>query len=56
MALIYRIVKDRSGVTSIEYGLISAIISVALIAGVGGFSNEMATMFGSIKNIVAAGP
>lgn len=28
-----RLIKDESGATAIEYGLIAALISVALIAG-----------------------
>ncbi len=31
--LITRFIKDESGATAIEYGLIAALIAVALIAG-----------------------
>lgn len=32
-SLIARFIKDTSGATAIEYGLISALIAVALISG-----------------------
>ena len=32
-SIFYRFVKDNSGVTAIEYGLIAALIAVALISG-----------------------
>jgi pilus assembly protein Flp/PilA len=31
--------KDRTGATAIEYGLIAALMAVALIAGFGALSN-----------------
>ena len=31
--LIYRFMRDNSGVTAIEYGLITAMIAIALISG-----------------------
>ena len=33
--LVSRFLKDESGATAIEYGLIAALISVALITGAG---------------------
>jgi pilus assembly protein Flp/PilA len=33
MKLVARFVKDESGATAIEYGLIAALISVAIIGG-----------------------
>ncbi len=43
-------VKDESGATAIEYGLIAAGISVAIIAVVQGLGSKLNTTFGSVKN------
>jgi pilus assembly protein Flp/PilA len=40
--------KDESGATAIEYGLIAALISVALIAGASLVGNELQTVFNEI--------
>ncbi|MDK1383842.1 hypothetical protein ILFOPFJJ_03152 [Ensifer psoraleae] len=40
-----RLLKDESGATAIEYGLIAALISVALIAGAGTLGNTLNTTF-----------
>ncbi|MDQ0562829.1 pilus assembly protein Flp/PilA [Rhizobium mesoamericanum] len=45
--LVSRFLKDESGATAIEYGLIAALISVALITG--------ATTLGSKLNAVFVG-
>ena len=45
--LVSRFLKDESGATAIEYGLIAALISVALITG--------ATTLGSTLNAVFSG-
>ncbi|MCY0092454.1 Flp family type IVb pilin [Hoeflea ulvae] len=31
--LLYRFLEDRSGATAIEYGLITSLIAIALVAG-----------------------
>lgn len=46
--LFARFVKDESGATAIEYGLIAAGISVAIIAVVQGIGTKMNTQFGKI--------
>jgi pilus assembly protein Flp/PilA len=48
--LVSRFVKDESGATAIEYGLIAAGISVAIIAIVNGIGTKLATTFTSIQN------
>jgi pilus assembly protein Flp/PilA len=40
---------DQSGATAIEYGLIAAGISVAIIAVVNGIGTRLNTTFGSIS-------
>lgn len=48
--LIARFVKDESGATAIEYGLIAAGISLAIIAAVNGLGSTLNTKFTSINS------
>ena len=43
-----RFMKDESGATAIEYGLIAACISVAIIAVVQGIGTKLNTKFTTI--------
>lgn len=45
-----RFMRDESGATAIEYGLIAAGISVAIIVVVQGLGTKLAATFGSVKN------
>nr|HEV8010979.1 Flp family type IVb pilin [Bradyrhizobium sp.] len=47
--LIARFVKDEAGATAIEYGLIAAGISLAIIAVVNGIGSSLNTKFSSIN-------
>jgi pilus assembly protein Flp/PilA len=47
--LIARFVKDESGATAIEYGLIAAGISLAIIGAVNGIGGKLSTTFGTIN-------
>jgi pilus assembly protein Flp/PilA len=47
--LIARFVKDESGATAIEYGLIAAGISLAIIAVVNGLGTNLNAKFTSIS-------
>jgi pilus assembly protein Flp/PilA len=47
--LFSRFVKDQSGATAIEYGLIAAGISVAIIAVVQGLGTKLNTTFSSVS-------
>ncbi len=47
--LIARFVKDESGATAIEYGLIAAGISLAIIAVVQGIGSTLLAKFNSIN-------
>ena len=40
-----RLMKDESGATAIEYGLIAALISVALITGATALGNSLNNQF-----------
>ncbi len=48
--LIARFVKDESGATAIEYGLIAAGIALAIIAVVNGLGSNLNAKFTSINN------
>ncbi len=48
--LVSRFVKDESGATAIEYGLIAAGISVAIIAVVNGLGTKLNGTFSSISS------
>lgn len=50
--LFARLIKDESGATAIEYGLIAALISVALITGATALGNAIDGKFSSIANTV----
>jgi pilus assembly protein Flp/PilA len=47
--LVSRFVKDQSGATAIEYGLIAAGISVAIIAVVQGLGTKLNSTFTSVS-------
>jgi pilus assembly protein Flp/PilA len=47
--LVSRFVKDESGATAIEYGLIAAGISVAIIAVVQGLGTKLKSTFDSVS-------
>ena len=51
--LVSRFVKDESGATAIEYGLIAAGIAIAIIAAVQGVGSQLKTNFDSIKTELA---
>ena len=49
MKIFTRFVKDESGATAIEYGLIAACISVAIIAVVQGVGTKLNTTFTQVS-------
>ena len=48
--LVTRFVTDESGATAIEYGLIAAGISVAIIAVVNGLGTKLTNTFQSVSD------
>ncbi len=48
--LISSFLKDETAATAIEYGLIAAGISVAIIVVVQGLGTKLNSTFGSVKN------
>ena len=53
--LVKRFVKDESGATAIEYGLIAAGISVAIIAVVNTLGGQLQGQFQSISDQLGGG-
>ena len=49
-ALVRRFADDESGATAIEYGLIAACISIAIISTVQGLGTNLKTKFASISS------
>jgi pilus assembly protein Flp/PilA len=45
ITLVKRFVKDESGATAVEYGLVAAGISVAIIAVVQGLGSKLSSTF-----------
>ena len=50
MSLIARFFRDDSGATAIEYGLIAAGISVAIIATVSSLGSKLVTTFTKVDS------
>ena len=50
--LISRFVKDESGATAIEYGLIASLISVAIIAAAGKLGTNIANTFSTVASSI----
>ncbi|MDX2090204.1 MAG: Flp family type IVb pilin [Kofleriaceae bacterium] len=49
-ALIKRLGRDEEAGTAVEYGLITAVIAIALIVALVAFRDEIAGMFGRAGN------
>jgi pilus assembly protein Flp/PilA len=52
MNLISRFVRDESGATAIEYGLIAALIAVVIITAVTAVGTALSTTFNTISGKV----
>ena len=50
--LIKRFAQDEDGATAIEYGLIAALIAVAIIGAVTALGNSLSTEFNTINGEV----
>ena len=49
MKFINKLIRDEAGATAIEYGLIAALISVALIAGATALGGQIGTTFNTLN-------
>jgi pilus assembly protein Flp/PilA len=52
--LLTRFLRNESGVTAIEYGLIAALISVVIIGAAGLVGTQLAAVFTKISTELAA--
>jgi pilus assembly protein Flp/PilA len=50
MSTIRRFLKDESGATAIEYGLIAALVSVAIIAALSLLGTELNATFSTVAS------
>ena len=48
-----RFLKDESGATAIEYGLIAALIAVVLVGALGALGTQLDATFTTIQNELA---
>lgn len=48
--LFNRFVRDESGATAIEYGLIAALVAVAIITALQTMKNSLNNTFGKVAN------
>jgi pilus assembly protein Flp/PilA len=54
MTMFKRFVKDESGATAIEYGLIAALIAVAIIGTLSVLGTQISAKFGAITTAINA--
>ncbi|WP_420338902.1 Flp family type IVb pilin [Roseibium sp.] len=53
-SLITRFVKDESGATAIEYGLIAGLLSIAIIGILGTMSGSLTSVFSSVSSALTS--
>ena len=49
-----RFLKNESGATAIEYGLIAALIAVVLVVAMTGLQEQITALFGGVEDKVTA--
>ena len=54
MSMFRKFVQDDSGATAIEYGLIAALVSVAIIAVLGTLGDNLNATFSAVANNLKA--
>lgn len=52
--LLKRLATDRKGGTAIEYGLIAALVVIAMIASFTALADTTVTMWGNVNNKIGA--
>jgi pilus assembly protein Flp/PilA len=55
MTMFSRFMKDESGATAIEYGLIAAIVGVGIILGLQSVRTELQTTLNKVSSELKAG-
>ena len=48
--MIKEFLRDESGATAIEYGLIAALVSIAAIAAMSAMGNSLSDMFNTVSS------
>ena len=56
MSTIRKFLRDDSGATAIEYGLIAALVSVAIIVVLGTLGNNLEATFNTVAKNLAGTP
>ncbi len=54
MKFINKLFRDEAGATAIEYGLIAALIAVAIMTTVGGLGTQLTTTFSKTSSAMSA--
>jgi pilus assembly protein Flp/PilA len=54
MKSVFKLLKDKSGATAIEYALIATLISVAAIGGYGALGGKLQTSFNNTADTVGS--
>lgn len=55
MTFLAQFLQNKSGATAIEYGLIAALVSVAIITAVTTLGTDLNSTFGSISSALTGG-
>ena len=50
-----KLIKDEQGATAIEYGLLSALLGVALISVIQGLGNQLKSTFNNTSSAMSVG-
>ncbi|MDP3905612.1 Flp family type IVb pilin [Novosphingobium sp.] len=50
LAIIKRLFADKAGTSALEYGLICALIVIAMVGAFNGFSNETQSMWAEVAS------
>ena len=53
-SLVMRFLKCESGATAIEYGLLAALLGVALVTAMSGLGNQMKTTFNTTSSSMSS--
>lgn len=58
MKTLIRLLKDKSGATAVEYGLLASLITIGMIVGLGNFSDALLAVLQKITAAItgAGGP
>ena len=54
--ILNRLNRDRRGASALEYGIMAALIAVAIIAGVGTLGQSLGNLFNTVAGNISAMP